>query len=431
MIRRRVLLWGGKGAGKSGFLGALWHLDVDRAGAGNAAWAISPTRDVADRATREYLTSARQALIDEERRPTAPAAEYPILGVIVRKWVNGQPREALPLGFRDPAGEFADDAARAREQGALLLDDMVNAAGIIWLFDCTGQSQPEFTEVMKQLTSVRQRNQNRLVNTPLALCLSKIDQLDDAAMQQAQQAPRALLERVVGAETFDLFSRTFTNIEYFAISSKGCTKGEVEPIGLTGVLTWIHRQASSQERATLVKRYWKRAALALVALLIATRAYGMVDDYLNGAGRERREREEQSVLARLELAQLLYEEGATDSVLSVLASTELPKRHPRAIDLDTILALSAFAAGMAPELSDAENRPALTLARDRIDRALDNEQLTDSDTRARLRFTRANICIVLDCKLREIRTDLEFAMENTRSAELRSKAGELLEELAR
>ena len=172
-----VLLWGGKSVGKSGFMGALWDIDAEQGKDGDGVWAISPT-DV-NVETKEYLKSARDALLDETRAPTMPSESFPLLSVLIRKWQNGNPVGSMPLGFRDPAGEYADDADRARAQGSALLQDMVNAAGIIWLFDCTGQHTPKFTEVMRQLTSVRQRNGGKLVETPLALFLSKIDQLTD------------------------------------------------------------------------------------------------------------------------------------------------------------------------------------------------------------------------------------------------------------
>ena len=428
MKRRRVLLWGGKGAGKSGFLGALWHLDVDQTGPGGT-WAISPTADVGDRATKEYLTSAHQALLDEERRPTAPAAHYPVLKVTVRKWVNGHPVGELPLGFRDPAGEFADDASRARDQGGALLDDMVNAGGIIWLFDCTGASTPDFTQVMRQLTSVRQRNRNQLVHTPLALCLSKIDQLDDAALQRARETPAAALEQAIGSETFDLFRRTFTNIECFAISSKGLTPGEIQPVGLSNVLNWIDGQEKRKQRVSAVKKHWKSAVIAVIALLVVGRLYGAVDNYLNGEGRERRERQERDILARLETAELMYASGATDSVVALLAAVKLPKRHPRSIALDTLLAISAFESGMAQSLGDDSDQSRLELSRLLLNRALDGNRIADPAAQARLRFIRANACIALDCERRQVRRDLDFVVEHGKPTELRRKATALLEDL--
>ena len=430
MNRRSVLLWGGKGTGKSGFLGALWHLDVESAGAGEAVWAISPTGDVEDRQTREYLTSAEQALLNEERRPTEPSADYPYLRITVRKWINGNPVSALALGFQDPAGEFADDVTRAREQGAALLDYMVHASGIIWLIDCTGANTPDFTQVMRQLTSLRQRNRGNLLKTPLALCLSKIDTLDDAGMRRAMDAPRQALEQAMGSETFDLFARTFTNVEYFAISSKGCTSGAIEPIGLTRVLDWIDRESKKQERTALVGRYWKPAAVALVSILLLFKVVGAIDNYFD-AERAERARVEQDAMARLELAEVVYAEGATDSVVSLLSTVDLPRRHARSIDVDTLLALSAFEAGMAPHLTKAQVRPVLVVARERIDRVLEGDRLAEPANQARFRFRRAVVCIPLDCELRDIRRDLEFVVEHAASAELRNRAASMLEPLRR
>jgi hypothetical protein len=119
-----VLLWGGRGAGKSGFVGALWHAGGAHDDAGGR-WCISPG-DLHDEYTKDYLIDAYAMLRDRRRRATMPAPEYPHLRMTARRWIGGSPRAALELAFRDPAGEYAEDPLRARQQGGALLDGGVS-----------------------------------------------------------------------------------------------------------------------------------------------------------------------------------------------------------------------------------------------------------------------------------------------------------------
>src|SRR5690606_23275085 len=109
-----VLLWGGKGSGKSGFVGALWQAGgVAQDSTGR--WCISPG-DIHDSVTKNYLIDAYTMLREGHRRATMPSSEYPDLRMTARRWVAGSPRASLDLAFTDPAGEYADDPLRARQQ---------------------------------------------------------------------------------------------------------------------------------------------------------------------------------------------------------------------------------------------------------------------------------------------------------------------------
>src|SRR3990172_9379623 len=99
-----VLLWGGKGSGKSGFMGALWQ--AGGVAPDGARWCISPG-DIHDTLTKDYLIDAYTTLREGQRHATMPSSEYPDLRMTARRWVAGSPRAELDLTFTEPAGEYA------------------------------------------------------------------------------------------------------------------------------------------------------------------------------------------------------------------------------------------------------------------------------------------------------------------------------------
>jgi succinate dehydrogenase/fumarate reductase flavoprotein subunit len=171
--------------------------------------------------TTEYLIQARNALLERMSRPTHPRPDYPELELTVRKRVGLTTVASLPLTFVDPAGELADEAARLLGSGGWLVDRMISASGVVWLFDAS-VSKVDVETVLRSLSILTGRTEGR-VQTPIALCLSKIDLLGPERMQKAIADPRAALAEHLGEDAFDLFRRVFANREHFAISSAGTT----------------------------------------------------------------------------------------------------------------------------------------------------------------------------------------------------------------
>jgi hypothetical protein len=422
-----VLLWGGRGSGKSGFVGALWHAggaQDDTAG----RWCISPG-DLHDEHTKNYLIDAYTMLRDERRRATMPSAEYPVLRMTARRWIGGSPRASLELAFRDPAGEYADDPVRARQQGAPLLDDMVGADGVIWLFDCMAESRPRLDQIIRQIGSLRERTGGRAITTPVAFCISRIDLLGDEPRAWVQSQPEAAVRETLGADVMAQLESAFPRRRFFAISSRGLKPGTVEPIGLNDVLSWIH---ANRRRSMLLGagRRWRRpiaiAAAALLALWFGARS---VDQYLYGEDAQERQRTEQRALGELELAGRLHAQGDSDSAFAVLRHTALSPRHERAIELDTLLAFIAHQLGAARMLSGESADSLLDIAVHRSERAAD--RIRDTEALARVRFVHAEACMLQRCGSRVIREDLEFVRENSRNPRLVAQARERLAGLER
>jgi hypothetical protein len=104
----------------------------------------------------------------------------------------------------------------------------------------------------------------------------------------------------------------------------------------------------------------------------------------------------------------------------VLRSTALPARHPRALELDTLLAFVAHHIGSARILSGKDADSLVGLALDRAERAAG--QLRDPAAVARVRYVHAEACMLQGCSARRIRDDLEFVIANSQDRRLVSEA---------
>jgi hypothetical protein len=427
MSEARVLLWGGRGAGKSGFVGALWHAGGAHDD-GGARWCISPG-DLHDAVTKNYLIEAHAMLREGHTRATMPAAEYPYLRMTVRRWVGGNPRAALNLAFKDPAGEYADDPLRARQQAGPLLDELLDAAGVIWLFDCVGQSGVQLDQIIRQLGSLRERTGGRPVTTPIAFCLSRIDLLGREARAWVEREPEAALREHLGEDVLHQLEGTFTNRQYFAISSRGDADGTVNPVGLNAVLDWVHANQRVARAVAFGRRFGRQVAFAVALLLLVVTAARAVNGYLYGDAALEREQRVQQALGQLELAERLNAEGDADSAWALLRHTELPMRHARAVELDTVLAFVAHQVAVTRMLDGEEADSVFGTVVERAERAL--RTLRDPDAVARVRYVHAEACMFRKCELRRIRESLEYVIEHSRSVQLVRTAEERLASLKR
>jgi hypothetical protein len=422
-----VLLWGGTGSGKSGFVGALWQAG-GAAQDGTGRWCISPG-DIHDAVTKNYLIDAYTMLREGHRRATMPSSEYPDLRMTARRWVAGSPRAALDLAFTDPAGEYADDPLRARQQGAHLLDRMMTAAGVVWLFDAMADRRPHLDQVIRQIGTLRQRTGGGWVNTPVAFCLSRIDLIEDEQTRvQVRRDAGAALRGVLGDDIMAQLESAFPRHRFFAISSRGFTPGVVDPVGLNEVLDWVHANQRSARMAAFGRRLARHSAVLAAVLVVGWFGVRAANDYFYGDGAAERRRAEQRALGILELGGRLYAEGQHDSALVVLSAVSLSSRHRRSVERDTLLAMAAHQLGATRMMSTggAAADSLLQLAVEYSRRAA--RALTDRPAAARFRFVHAEACMLTRCRDGEIRDDLEFVVEHTSDPQLRRVAQERLAE---
>jgi hypothetical protein len=422
-----VLLWGGKGSGKSGFVGALWHAggthdnDVGR-------WCISPG-DIHDTVTKNYLIDAYTMLREGHRRATMPSPDYPSLLMTARKWIAGSPRAALDLSFKDPAGEYADDPRRAREQGGALLDELRTCAGVVWLFDCLAESKPHFDQIIRHIGTLRQRSGGRAIETPIAFCLSRIDLIGEDARDWLRNNPEAALRETLGEDVMAQLDGVFPNRKYFAISSKGFTEGRVQPEGLNDVLNWIYANQRKERMIGYGRRWARHGAVAALLLLLVWAAARAAKEYRNSPAMVQRKVATEQALAQLERAGRFYAQGRADSTVALLRDSELPDDHERAIDRDTLLAYAAHQVGSTRILAGGDADTLLDLVLEHAKRAA--KQLRDPAAAARVRYVRAEACMLKRCTTDDIIEDLEFVVEHAKDRQLIANARERLGELRR
>ena len=418
-----VLLWGSVAAGKSGVLGALYDLGLSEQP--TPSWSLSPG-DAPPQVT-EHLVNLRNGLLEGQSNPTAIQANYPTLDLLVRKRKAGRTYAKLPLSFVDPAGEFADNVQRLRDSGSELLHRMITARGIIWLFDAT-RPGADHDAIFGKLTTLTGMTDGDLLETPIALCLSKIDLLSPQQFRAAQADSEQAFRMHIGQDNYHLFSCVFPNRRCFAISSRGKQPEMIKPIGLNEVFDWIN---DHEQRRALTESFSRNRGRAIkmvgVGALLAAGVWGGTNAFADM--RDRAEQRELEQLGRLERAGAEYREGNHEAVVTLLGGDALSGKHARAVEWDTLYAFAASDLGLRMHAAGTDADSLFRLMRMRADRAIDNESLTDLEAIARLRFARAQVCGILQCDPTRLREDLAWVVEKTGDRGLRRKAREALQEL--
>jgi hypothetical protein len=418
-----VLLWGSVAAGKSGVLGALYDLGL--AQSSKTVWSLSPGD--APPLVTEHLVSLRNGLLEGRSNPTAIQAHYPELELTVRKRKGGRTVSRLALSFVDPAGEFADNVQRLRDSGSELLQRMLDARGVIWLFDAT-RPGADHDAIFGQLTTLTGLTDGALVRTPIALCLSKIDLLEPAALERVQRDPERALRQHIGEDIYHLFTCVFPERRCFAISSRGFTGGALRPVKLNDVFDWLHDREQSRLVAENIRRQRKRLPkVAAAAALLSLGAWGGTTAYAEL--KTRNEQRELQLLGQLERAGAEYSARNYESVENLLAGDGLASKHPRAAEWDTLFVFSAIDRGLLLQDEGVDDGALLRTVLERADRALGNLAQADEAAVARLRFARALACGALHCSRDQQRADMKFVSEHARDRGLRRRAREALADL--
>ncbi|MFP6900918.1 MAG: hypothetical protein VCA36_08225, partial [Opitutales bacterium] len=258
----QVCLWGSPGSGKTGFLGCLFSV-----GGGADGWVISPG-EIEGTVAAQTLLDARRGLEEGTINPTPPRSSYEPLTFTLRRSDDGL-KHSLPISLTDPAGEFSTDVVRLQGEGRAHLNLLVRGSGIVWLLNAERASDVEFTNLLKQLTLITQEAHSPRVNVPLALCLSRIDTLDEDDQVARREDPEEAVRDHLGPELYCLFERVFPTRRCFAISSRGPEEGTINPIGVNDVLTWLWEQRQQRVRTARFQQIPKRLpSLAGIAVLV-------------------------------------------------------------------------------------------------------------------------------------------------------------------
>ncbi|AHG87926.1 hypothetical protein J421_0389 [Gemmatirosa kalamazoonensis] len=239
-LEHGVTLWGAPGAGKSGLLGALYAASLAPDADG---WSAHP-KDAEDALTQERLKDAYLGLRGRTNTKTGmPAAgEYPPLRVLLRRRRGGRQVGAMRVALVDPAGEFSTqlELGTTRE-GRSLFARIARGGGVVWLVE-PGQRPHDVGARMlalQHLVALLEASGGRQLGIPVALCLSKVDQLPDAERAAARADPAAALRAHLGETTFTWFEAACPAMRCFAVTSAGSVEGRVQPEGLDPVFDWL------------------------------------------------------------------------------------------------------------------------------------------------------------------------------------------------
>jgi hypothetical protein len=259
-----VTLWGAPGAGKSGLLGALYAASLRTDGEG---WSAHP-KDCEDAFTQERLKDAYLGLRGRTNTKTGmPAAgEYPPLRVVLRRLHAGRPVAALRVALVDPAGEFSTQLELgSTREGRALFARIAAGGGVLWLIESGHRPDDVAARMLtlQHLVALLEQSGGRQLGIPVALCLSKIDQLGEAERSAARADPAAALRAHLGETTFTWFEAVCPQMRCFAVSSAGSVDGRVQPEGIDAVFDWLADVATP--RVTWRERV-TRAVRVLAAL---------------------------------------------------------------------------------------------------------------------------------------------------------------------
>lgn len=243
---RGVVLWGAPGAGKSGLLGALYAASIRSDLSG---WSAHP-RDCDDAYTQQRLKDAYLGLIERTNAKTGlpSGSEYAPLRLMLRRARGRRETAALRIALIDPAGEFSTQLDLAgTPAGRALFGRVARASGVLWLFEATptGSAGVDADAIgarllaLQHLVALLEHGGGEQLQIPIALCLSKIDQLPLEQRAAARSDPAAALRAQLGETAFTWFEAVCPSIRCFAISSAGDVEGRVQPEGTEAVFDWL------------------------------------------------------------------------------------------------------------------------------------------------------------------------------------------------
>lgn len=219
-----IALWGPPAAGKTMFLAQLYLRRQQ----------IAKHWDVFARGSSLDFIERNRALIDSQNRFVPRTDPGTTDQQVLYEFRHEQSGRKLFLAIDDRAG--GDWVAMdAKEE---LQEVYRQAGGLILLFDCTAQKDHLMRTVSRTLERVRVAQGDQDDHRPVALCLSKADQLIEtpAHLTEALEHPDGFMRRWLEARVSRHFlgevARYFKNYRLFPVSSIGAhfIHGEREPI---------------------------------------------------------------------------------------------------------------------------------------------------------------------------------------------------------
>ena len=252
---RTLVLWGERGSGKSGVIGALRSEAAKTVG---ERWALDLEGAPPD--TLEYVDTASLALRLRDVKETIVARPDRPTTLTVKRFAGTREQEVSHLAVLDPRGALADGGfdAGARE----MIHALATADGIIWLLDVREALRPAARErLLRQIVAALESAGTTQLRVPVAIVMSRIDSLPAVEMRRALNGPEEMLRAQLGDAALGWLVAACPRLRCFAMSAAGTVRNAARPVGLSAVLDWFSSEWRRGERETeLVRTRARRSA---------------------------------------------------------------------------------------------------------------------------------------------------------------------------
>ena len=277
-----IALWGERGSGKSGVIGALRSEAAKTVG---ERWSLDA--DGAAPAAVEYADSASLALRLRDVKQTAVERPDVPVTLTAKRFVGSRQQETMHVAVLDPRGKIADSAFASDARD--VLHALATADGIIWLVESRNAVDEAWrSRLLAQIVATLDSAGKEQLDIPVAIVLSKIDRLSTVEMRRALNAPEEALRAQLGNAAFGWLLAACPRLRCFALSAAGTVRNAARPVGLSAPLDWFGAEWRREERdiesararerrsarVAVVRRRVPTAALAVAAAAVVVFAGG-------------------------------------------------------------------------------------------------------------------------------------------------------------
>jgi hypothetical protein len=210
-----ITLWGPSSAGKTALLSYLFL----RANAVERDWKIFPTEG-----SLEQILQQSQRIMRENEFPEPTKNIKDIVQELSYKFLNKATGEIYVLETRDRAGRSFVQEGIAARMDPEALDGLNAAEGIVLFLDYgRGQRETEVIDALNQMYVRRSAGRVEQDGRPLAVCLSKVDQLvkQPEDYKRLLEEPEQFVRARLSKELLRWIDQFHSVVKFFPVSSVG------------------------------------------------------------------------------------------------------------------------------------------------------------------------------------------------------------------
>lgn len=214
-----IMFWGPSSAGKTALLSYLYL----RADSVESDWNILPT----EQSMPQILKQSKQ-ILEQNLFPLGNAkSETPGLDLereISYDFYNKKTKTGFALQTKDLAGIRSEELSSGNNADTEILDSLVQAEGIVLFLDHGRiNATTEVSRALDQMYVRRAAKSYALDDRPLAVCLSKVDELIKHPMEYKalQDDPERFVQDRLGEELVRTIRKYHGRVRFFPVSSVG------------------------------------------------------------------------------------------------------------------------------------------------------------------------------------------------------------------